>query len=161
MQRKKRPRVLLLLNVTLHIKLEYPKQANNDQKSGILMVNFSISDPHWPFTQDLIKSLDDQYKEKWDVDLDSYESFDDITYRGDCDSISITKRDFELLLQEKFINDTIVDFYIDFFFRKLADFDENQLQKFDAKAAFQRVRKWTKKVNVFQKDYIFIPVNFR
>ncbi|KAL4584627.1 hypothetical protein LXL04_009232 [Taraxacum kok-saghyz] len=142
------------------------------------MVNFSISDPHWPFTQDLIKSLDDQYKEKWDVDLDSYESFDDITYRGDCDSISITKRDFELLLPEKFINDTIVDFYIEylkkinpadervhffnsFFFRKLADFDENRLQKFDAKAAFQRVRKWTKKVNIFQKHYIFIPVNFR
>lgn len=85
-----------------------------------------------------------------------YEPFEDITYRGYSDSISITKRDFELLHPEKFINDGIVDFYIEylkkiilgdernqffnsFFFRKLADFDENQLQMFDAKSAFQRV----------------------
>ncbi|KAI3525543.1 hypothetical protein L1887_04402 [Cichorium endivia] len=169
---------LITADVCLHIKSEHPKQAISDQKSGILKVNFIISDSNWSFTQELIKSLNEQYKEKWDVDLDLYESFEDITYRGDCDSISITKRDFQLLDPEKFINDTIVDFYIEylkrikpgnerihffnsFFFRKLADFDENQFQMFDAKSAFQRVRKWTKKVNVFQKDYIIIPVNFR
>ncbi|CAH1426158.1 unnamed protein product [Lactuca virosa] len=165
-------------DVCLHFKLEHPKQPSSDQKSGILKVNFTVCDPNWDSMQELIKSLDEQYKEKWEVDLDSYELFEDITYRGDCDSISISKRDFQLLHPEKFINDTIVDFYIEylkkinpadervhffnsFFFRKLADFDENQLQMFDAKESFQRVRKWTKKVDIFQKDYIFIPVNFR
>lgn len=99
------------------------------------------------------------------------------------DSISISKRDFQLLHLKKFTTDTIVDFNIklsfivlvfinylkkikpadesihffnSFFFRKLADFDENQLQMFEAKESFERVRKWTKKVNIFQKDYIFI-----
>lgn len=31
---------------------------------------------------------------------------------GDPDAVSISKRDLELLQPEKFINDTIVDFYI-------------------------------------------------
>lgn len=161
------------------LRIKDPKLASSDQKSGILEVTFTISDPHWTNTQDRIKVLDEQYKEKWDVDLDSYESFEDIVYlEGECGSISISKSDFQLLLPEKFINDTIVDFYIEylkmikpadarvhffnsFFFRKLEDLDENQSQSFDPEAAFQRVRKWTKKVNIFQKDYIFIPVNFR
>ncbi|KAI3803797.1 hypothetical protein L1987_31959 [Smallanthus sonchifolius] len=154
-------------------------KSENSQKPGILEVKFTFGDPCWSNKQDLIKSLDEQYKEKWDVDLDSRELFEDITYlEGDCDSIAISKREFELLQPEKFINDTIVDFYIEylkkikpadarvhffnsFFFRKLADFDEKQSRSIDSKEAFQRVRKWTKKVNIFQKDYIFIPVNFR
>ncbi|KAK9071066.1 hypothetical protein SSX86_009634 [Deinandra increscens subsp. villosa] len=164
---------LITAEVCLLIKPEH------GQKSGILEVKFTLADPCWSNKQDQIKSLDEQYKEKWDVDLDSCELFEDITYmEGDCDSITISKRDFQLLQPEKFINDTIVDFYIEylkkitpsdarvhffnsFFFRKLADFDENQSRSVDSKEAFQRVRKWTKKVNIFQKDYIFIPVNFR
>ncbi|KAI3715869.1 hypothetical protein L6452_22857 [Arctium lappa] len=166
--------------VSLHIKSEHPKLVGSGQKSGILEVTFAVCDPWWIYTKEQIKLLSEQYKEKWEVDLDSYELFEDITYlEGDGDSISISKRDFQLLQPEKFINDTIVDFYIEylkkkikpanervhffnsFFFRKLADFDENQFRLFDGKAAFQRVRKWTKKVNIFQKEYIFIPVNFR
>lgn len=168
----------LKAEVCLRFKSEHPKVVPTGQKSGILEVTFTVSDPHWTNKQDHIKLLDEQYKEKWDVDLDSYESFEDITYLdGDCGSISISKSDFQLLQPEKFINDTIVDFYIEylkkikpadarihffnsFFSRKLADF-ENQSEPFDAKAAFQRVRKWTMKVNIFQMDYIFIPVNFR
>ncbi|KAF5786732.1 putative Ulp1 peptidase [Helianthus annuus] len=154
-------------------------KSEHGQKSGVLEVKFTVTDSCWSNKQDLIKSLDTQYKEKWDVDLDSYELFEDTTYlEGDGDSIAISKRDFQLLQPEKFINDTIVDFYIEylkqikpadarvhffnsFFFRKLADFDENQSRSIDFKEAFQRVRKWTKKVDIFQKDYIFIPVNFR
>ncbi|XP_076954885.1 putative ubiquitin-like-specific protease 2B isoform X2 [Bidens hawaiensis] len=154
-------------------------KSERSQKPGILEVKLTVIDSGWSNTQDLIKSLDEQYKEKWDVDLDSYELFEDITYlEGGCDSIAISKRDFQLLQPEKFLNDTIVDFYIEylkkikpagarvhffnsFFFRKLADFDDNQSRSIDFKEAFQRVRKWTKKVDIFQKDYIFIPVNFR
>ncbi|XP_076931061.1 putative ubiquitin-like-specific protease 2B [Bidens hawaiensis] len=154
-------------------------KSDHSQRAGILEVKLTVIDSGWSNTQDLIKSLDEQYKEKWDVDLDSYELFEDITYlEGVCDSIAISKRDFQLLQPEKFLNDTIVDFYIEylkkikpaearvhffnsFFFRKLADFDDNQSRSIDFKEAFQRVRKWTKKVDIFQKDYIFIPVNFR
>ncbi|KAK1417593.1 hypothetical protein QVD17_26723 [Tagetes erecta] len=154
-------------------------KSEHGQKSGILEVKCTFTDSSWSNKQDLIKSLDKQYKDKWDVDLDSRELFEDTVYlEGDCDSIAISKRDFQLLQPEKFINDTVVDFYIEylkkfkpadarvhffnsFFFRKLADFDEKQSRSVDSKEAFQRVHKWTKKVDIFQKDYIFIPVNFR
>ncbi|XP_028802157.1 probable ubiquitin-like-specific protease 2B [Neltuma alba] len=106
--------------------------------------------------------------------------FDEVIYpKGDPDAVSLSKRDVDLLQPDTFINDTIIDFYIkylknqikdeekhrfhffnSFFFRKLADMDKNPSSASDGKAAFLRVRKWTRKVNLFEKDYIFIPVNF-
>jgi sentrin-specific protease 7 len=52
-------------------------------------------------------------------------------------------------------------FFNSFFFRKLAGMDKNAPYTCDGKSAFQSVRKWTRKVNLFEKDYIFIPVNFK
>ncbi|KAI5404480.1 variant 4, ubiquitin-like-specific protease 2B [Lathyrus oleraceus] len=108
------------------------------------------------------------------------EPFDEVIYpEGDPDAVSLSKRDFDLLQPDTFINDTIIDFYIQylknqiqeeekprfhffnsFFFRKLVDLDKNPSSASDGKAAFLRVRKWTRKINLFEKDYIFIPVNF-
>ncbi|XP_034219638.1 probable ubiquitin-like-specific protease 2B [Prunus dulcis] len=108
------------------------------------------------------------------------EPFEDVVYpKGEADAVSISKRDVDLLQPETFINDTIIDFYIkylknqiqsrekhrfhffnSFFFRKLADLDKDPSSVSDGRAAFQRVRKWTRKVDLFEKDYIFIPVNF-
>ncbi|RWW88680.1 hypothetical protein BHE74_00002429 [Ensete ventricosum] len=51
-------------------------------------------------------------------------------------------------------------FFNSFFFRKLADLDKDRGCVSEGRAAFLRVRKWTRKVNIFEKDYIFIPVNF-
>ncbi|RYR15425.1 hypothetical protein Ahy_B04g072177 isoform B [Arachis hypogaea] len=48
-----------------------------------------------------------------------------------------------------------------FFFQKLADLDRDPSSACEGKAAFQRVYKWTRKLNLFEKDYIFIPVNYR
>ncbi|XP_020690873.1 probable ubiquitin-like-specific protease 2B [Dendrobium catenatum] len=111
---------------------------------------------------------------------DIMEPFEDVIYpKGDPDAVSISKRDIELLEPDTFINDTIIDFYIkylqnkvqpiekkrfhffnSFFFRKLADLDKDPGSISEGRAAFQRVRKWTRKLNIFEKDYIFIPVNF-
>ncbi|KAH1040315.1 hypothetical protein J1N35_042058 [Gossypium stocksii] len=111
---------------------------------------------------------------------DFHEHFEEVIYpKGDPDAISISKRDVELLCPETFINDTIIDFYIkylknkiqpekqhrfhffnSFFFRKLADLDKGLSDECQAKSAFQRVHKWTRKVDIFEKDYIFIPVNY-
>lgn len=108
------------------------------------------------------------------------ETFEDVIYpKGDADAVSLTKRDVDLLQPETFINDTIIDFYVkylknklqpeeshrfhffnSFFFRKLADMDKDPSKASDGRAAFLRVRKWTRKVNLFEKDYIFVPVNF-
>ena len=49
-------------------------------------------------------------------------------------------------------------FFNSFFFSKLAEADTSLA---GGRAAFERVKKWTRKVNVFKKDYIFIPVNQR
>lgn len=108
------------------------------------------------------------------------EHFEDVIYpKGDPDAVSISKRDVDLLQPDTFVNDTIIDFYIKylknkiepgerhrfhffncFFFRKLADLDKNPSSALEGRAAFQRVRKWTRKINLFEKDYVFIPVNF-
>ncbi|XP_010917704.1 uncharacterized protein [Elaeis guineensis] len=108
------------------------------------------------------------------------EPFEDVIYpKGDPDAVSLSKRDIDLLQPETFINDTIIDFYIkylknkvepnekhrfhffnSFFFRKLADLDKDQGNASEGRAAFLRVHKWTRKVDIFAKDYIFIPVNF-
>ncbi|XWS25380.1 hypothetical protein CRYUN_Cryun27aG0063700 [Craigia yunnanensis] len=108
------------------------------------------------------------------------EPFEEVIYpKGDFDAVSISKRDVDLLQPETFINDTIIDFYIkylknqiqteerqrfhffnSFFFRKLADLDKDPSSISDGRAAFLRVHKWTRKLDMFGKDYIFIPVNF-
>ncbi|KAL4566075.1 hypothetical protein LXL04_030185 [Taraxacum kok-saghyz] len=106
--------------------------------------------------------------------------FEEVIYpKGDVDAVSISKRDVDLLLPDTFVNDTIIDFYIkylknkimpedrqrfhffnSFFFRKLADPDKESLDTLEGKTAFQRVKKWTRKVNLFEKDFVFIPVNY-
>ncbi|CAI9114695.1 OLC1v1015474C1 [Oldenlandia corymbosa var. corymbosa] len=108
-----------------------------------------------------------------------FRHFEDFIYpQGDADAVSISKRDVDLLQPDTFVNDTIIDFYIkylkdkmqpekrqrfhffnSFFFRKLADLEKYPPGSFDGRAAFLRVRKWTRKVNLFEKDFIFIPVN--
>uniref|UniRef100_A0ACD5Z9L2 Uncharacterized protein n=1 Tax=Avena sativa TaxID=4498 RepID=A0ACD5Z9L2_AVESA len=106
--------------------------------------------------------------------------FEDVIYpKGDRDAVSISSRDVDLLLPETFVNDTIIDFYIkflstkikttercryhffnSFFFRKLADLDKDQGRAPEGRSAFLRVRKWTRKIDIFAKDFLFIPVNF-
>lgn len=107
-------------------------------------------------------------------------SFEEVVYpKDDPDAVSISRREIELLEPNTFVNDTIIDFYIkylktkipvnerhkyhffnSFFFRKLADLDKDHVSASEGRAAFLRVRKWTRKINIFEKDYIFIPVNF-
>ncbi|RZC15824.1 putative ubiquitin-like-specific protease 2B isoform A [Glycine soja] len=167
--------------------------------SGIEELEIAVADYNWSLRHRQITSLNLKYLASWNMALradvegnktDSRgsrcyfpnfeEPFDDVIYpKGDPDAVSLSKRDVDLLQPDTFINDTIIDFYIQylknqipdmekhrfhffnsFFFRKLADMDKNPSSASDGKAAFLRVRKWTRKVNLFAKDYIFIPVNF-
>ncbi|KAM1233070.1 hypothetical protein EV1_002730 [Malus domestica] len=155
--------------LNLHLESRDSRGAGNANKdSGIEQLSCSVYEPHVDKEEDT-KSLDESANKPFEV---SYPE-------GDPDAVSISKRDLELLQPEKFINDTVVDFYIQylkskiqpeekhrfhffnsFFFRKLADLDKDQSSACEGKAAFQGVHKWTRKVNVFEKDYIFIPVNY-
>ncbi|KAK0577772.1 hypothetical protein LWI29_038369 [Acer saccharum] len=149
--------------------------------AGIEELKFAVVEPNWSEKQNKITSLNEKYKALSDIEHDEDvemegdssfgekhyfhnfdEPFEDVIYpKGDSDAVSISKRDVDLLQPETFINDTIIDFYIkylknqippeerhrihffnSFFFRKLADLDKDP------------------KVDIFGKDYIFIPVNF-
>ncbi|KAJ1424781.1 Ulp1 protease family, C-terminal catalytic domain [Sesbania bispinosa] len=175
-------------------------QSNNmSDTSGIEELEIAVLDSNWSLRHKQITSLNLKYLAVWKIVLHSdvegnetdspgprlyfpnfEEPFDEVVYpKGDPDAVSLSKRDVDLLQPDTFINDTIIDFYIQylknqikeeekprfhffnsFFFRKLADMDKNPSSASDGKAAFLRVRKWTRKVKLFEKDYIFIPVNF-
>ncbi|XP_020211361.1 probable ubiquitin-like-specific protease 2B isoform X2 [Cajanus cajan] len=175
-------------------------QSNHvSNASGIEELEIAVVDYSWSLRHKQITSLNIKYLAIWNIvlhtDVEGHETdsrgsrcyfpnfeepFDDVIYpKGDPDAVSLSKRDVDLLQPDTFVNDTIIDFYIQylknqipeeekprfhffnsFFFRKLADMDKNPSSASDGKAAFLRVRKWTRKVNLFAKEYIFIPVNF-
>ncbi|XP_069147621.1 probable ubiquitin-like-specific protease 2B isoform X6 [Solanum lycopersicum] len=186
----------------IHVNKRPTAQGENAQEtSGIEEVEFAVNDFDLSEKCEAIQSLD-VYKAVWNYHeneewrensqgetsnqlpkkyFPSYtEPLEEVIYpKGDPDAICISKRDFDLLAPDTFVNDTIIDFYIMylknkippekrqryhffncFFFRKLADMDKDPNSAFDGHAAFLRVRKWTRKVNLFDKDFIFIPVNY-
>ncbi|KAL1564608.1 Ulp1 peptidase [Salvia divinorum] len=159
----------------INLQLSY-KDANGD-KTGSLELEFVIlDDPQWFEKQEEIKSLDMKYDVSWKTSVIEYcfeESFEEVVYPdGDPDAVIINRRDIEVLQPRTFINDTIIDFYFrylqtnikaeehrfhffnTFFFQKLVAGGR------EGRNAFLSVRKWTRNVNLFEKDYIFIPINF-
>uniref|UniRef100_A0A3Q7JK84 Ubiquitin-like protease family profile domain-containing protein n=1 Tax=Solanum lycopersicum TaxID=4081 RepID=A0A3Q7JK84_SOLLC len=153
----------------IHVNKRPTAQGENAQEtSGIEEVEFAVNDFDLSEKCEAIQSLD-VYKAVWNYHSEneewrensqgetsnqlpkkyfpSYtEPLEEVIYpKGDPDAICISKRDFDLLAPDTFVNDTIIDFYI---------------IAFDGHAAFLRVRKWTRKVNLFDKDFIFIPVNY-
>ncbi|KAL2513549.1 putative ubiquitin-like-specific protease 2A [Forsythia ovata] len=170
--------------VTFHLISNERNTAEIAKKiAGIMKLEFVVSnDAHWSEKLEEIKSLDMRYKAYWSTVVSEYSSnepFEDLIYpEGDPDAISICSRDVEVLQPKTFINDTIIDFYIKylvnktnpeeqhrfyffntFFFQKLDGLDRDSSRTWEGRGAFQRVRKWTRNVNIFEKDYIFIPVN--
>ncbi|KAJ6371957.1 hypothetical protein OIU77_002302 [Salix suchowensis] len=193
-----------MVYLCLKSKVSEGARIGNDA-SDVDKLKFSVYDPHWHEGEEAIKSLDVRYKDIWNFTSESdlekdrnvssghngmftskpyfpvvHETFEEVVYpKGDPDAVSISKRDVDLLRPETFINDTIIDFYIQylknkiqpddrqrfhffnsFFFRKLADLDKGPSNACEGRIAFQRVCKWTRKLNIFEKDYIFIPVNY-
>ncbi|KAH0624981.1 hypothetical protein JD844_032959, partial [Phrynosoma platyrhinos] len=56
--------------------------------------------------------------------------------------LGVTREDLECLEYGEFLNDVIIDFYLKI-----------------AQRRHRRVKRWTRYVNIFSKDYIFVPVN--
>ncbi|GJY58034.1 kinesin-like protein KIN-14C, partial [Tanacetum coccineum] len=78
----------------------------SDPPSHYLLLGFSSTKSKRKRTHLFI----DVHNPKTGDDRSSYESFEGITYlEGECDSILVSKRDFQLLQPEKLINDTIGD----------------------------------------------------
>ncbi|XP_043078365.1 sentrin-specific protease 7b [Puntigrus tetrazona] len=96
--------------------------------------------------------------------------------------ITVTTEDLECLKDGEFLNDVIIDFYLKYLLLERADKDVaershifssffyKQLTRKNASCPedsgstashrrHQRVRTWTRHVDIFSKDYLFIPVN--
>ncbi|XP_010177272.1 PREDICTED: sentrin-specific protease 7 [Mesitornis unicolor] len=96
--------------------------------------------------------------------------------------LGVTKEDLECLEYGEFLNDVIIDFYLkylllekapkhladrthifsSFFYKCLTRTETNSdgdLKLSAAQRRHKRVRTWTRHINIFSKDYIFVPVN--
>lgn len=98
--------------------------------------------------------------------------------------ISINTEDYMCLAADQYLNDVIIDFYLQyvqrecltaeqrpkthvfstFFYKRLTTLNTKQRYDKDVKMTaaqkrHDRVKTWTKNVNLFDKDYIIIPIN--
>uniref|UniRef100_A0AAR2L2V9 Ubiquitin-like protease family profile domain-containing protein n=1 Tax=Pygocentrus nattereri TaxID=42514 RepID=A0AAR2L2V9_PYGNA len=90
--------------------------------------------------------------------------------------ITVTTEDLECLRDGEFLNDVIIDFYLKYLQLERADQDVanrshifssffyKQLTRKDNSSEeecrrHRRVKTWTRHVDIFSKDYLFIPVN--
>ena len=99
--------------------------------------------------------------------------------------ISITSQDYCCLEEKAFLNDTIIDFYLKwlqnfkmktldrerthifstFFYKRLTMIQRKIQNKTcnkqlnTPKKRHERVKRWTKSVNIFEKDFVIIPIN--
>ncbi|KAF1585565.1 UNVERIFIED_CONTAM: Sentrin-specific protease 7, partial [Eudyptes robustus] len=96
--------------------------------------------------------------------------------------LGVTREDLECLEYGEFLNDVIIDFYLkylllekapkhladrthifsSFFYKCLTRTEKNSegdLKVSVAQRRHRRVRTWTRHINIFSKDYIFVPVN--
>ncbi|NWS96937.1 SENP7 protease, partial [Mionectes macconnelli] len=96
--------------------------------------------------------------------------------------LGVTREDLECLEYGEFLNDVIIDFYLKYLLlekapKRLADrthifssffykcltrtekTSEGDVKVSVAQRRHRRVRTWTRHINIFSKDYIFVPVN--
>jgi len=133
-----------------------------------------------------IKCRIQHYSRPFDISIDDFEKYGivadykksanelDIYAQYATDSghiITISPKDLERLKPEEFLNDTLIDFYLKFLYHeRLQNSRRQKLHVFssffftryrdsDVKLRYQMVRKWTKNVDIFKKDWIFIPIH--
>ena len=95
-------------------------------------------------------------------------------------SVTVTLEDYKTLQIGTFLNDTIIDFYLKHLqYTKLSSTDKDRVHIFTTfwfsrltskpspiearKEPLQRrhdkVKRWTRKVNIFEKDFVVVPIN--
>eukprot|EP00794_Sanderia_malayensis_P005473 gene5473-6157_t len=96
-------------------------------------------------------------------------------------AIAITDADVECLEPETYLNDTIIDFYLNYIVEEILDDDardrtylfntyfyttltkkmsiESKTASCQSDQMYCQVKKWTRNVDIFNKDFVIIPVN--
>jgi len=104
-------------------------------------------------------------------------------FEGDCASrsVAITNGDMKRLADGEFLNDTLIEFglkwelsqiekrspelvasihlFNSFFFQKLSGCKSKEKTAAGEAEAYAGVRKWTKGIDIFKKDFLVIPIN--
>lgn len=100
------------------------------------------------------------------------------------DRISINTEDYLCLATDQYLNDAIIDFYLKyvhldvlseeqrekthvfstFFYKRLTTLtsrhrNDKEVKLTPAQKRHERVKNWTKNVNLFEKEYIIVPIN--
>ncbi|KAJ3279460.1 hypothetical protein HK104_001455 [Borealophlyctis nickersoniae] len=93
--------------------------------------------------------------------------------------VTVRQEDMERLNEGEFLNDTIIEFYLkhlyneqldekmreetfifnSFFYEQLSATPQDKTSKTTDDYGYDRVKKWTSKVDLFSKKYIFVPIN--
>ena len=95
-------------------------------------------------------------------------------------TVEMSSKDLLTLEDHEFLNDSVIEFFIkslqhklssekaarchifnSFFYEKLTNVRDERSEPADVrqKKAHQRVEKWTKGVNIFEKDFVFFPIH--
>ncbi|XP_031569362.1 sentrin-specific protease 6-like isoform X2 [Actinia tenebrosa] len=93
--------------------------------------------------------------------------------------ITVTSADVECLAEGEFLNDVIIDFYLkyiyhgilsdgdknrthifsSFFYKRLTQKSNNEFFQSPQDRMHSQVKKWTRNVDIFSKDFIIVPIN--
>ncbi|KAL2645075.1 hypothetical protein R1flu_012662 [Riccia fluitans] len=100
--------------------------------------------------------------------------------KDDPEAVEVDYQDLQRLAPMEFLNDTIIDFYIkymqrpeclkpdqkkrfhffnSFFYKKLFETANSQPSSKKHSPDLSKLRKWTKGTNIFEKDYLFVPIH--
>jgi len=133
----------------------------------------------------MIKKINEFVKQKEYSDISSDEPIQYLVYPGQgCvrgqTSVTISSRDYLCLEAEQFLNDVIIDFYLKYlqaglfsnnpvmaktytfsiyFYNRLIMNTSSKMVMSKAEKMHSNVKKWTKNVNIFDKDFIVVPIN--
>jgi hypothetical protein len=105
---------------------------------------------------------------RWIAEVSSLDNV--LTYRlPNNKAITIHGDDLQRLKSGIFLNDTLIEFYSQWLLANYGESDEELNDEtyivnpffyaFIQNDQFERVRKWTSKVDLFKKEYVFIPIN--
>jgi len=127
-----------------------------------------------------IKAMASRVKEEEDVQ--QWEKEVILEYKPNSErqsSIVVYGRDLQRLDQNSYLNDTLIHFYLKFVQNELMEESRrdsvhifntfflerlrgsNKSDKFDFEKGYNNVKKWTKDVDIFEKDFLIFPMNDR
>ncbi|CAK4141064.1 unnamed protein product [Aphanomyces euteiches] len=85
--------------------------------------------------------------------------------------ITLTEGDVDRLAEGEFLNDNLIDFFFKFCMTQLEKWQQERIyffsthfyttlvQRSNVQEPFDKVKRWTRSVNIFELDFLFIPIN--